>query len=106
MPIKKIEDSILLDYYGDLLTNHQKDILNEYLNEDLSMNEIADNYQISKSAVQDLIKRSLIQMANYEKVLKLVERDSKLTSIIKEMKQENNKLLDKYIDKIQKVNRG
>jgi len=106
MPIKKIEDSILLDYYGDLLTNHQKDILNEYLNEDLSMNEIADNYQISKSAVQDLIKRSLIQMSNYEKVLKLVERDSKLTSIIKEMKQENNKLLDRYIDKIQKINRG
>ena len=52
-------ECLMLDYYGDLLTRHQRDILDEYFNEDLSMNEIAENYKVSKSAIQDLIKRSL-----------------------------------------------
>ena len=103
MPHNKIEDNLLVDYYGDLLTNHQKDILDEYFNEDLSMNEIAENYQISKSAVQDLIKRSLQQLQNYEKALHLVEKDKKLDEILISMKNEKNKLLDKYISKIEKV---
>lgn len=103
MPHNKIEDSILLDYYGDLLTRHQVDILNEYINEDLSMNEIANNYQISKAAVQDLIKRSLIQLNNYENVLKLIEKDVKLKEILFQMKEENNSTLDKYIKKIEKI---
>lgn len=103
MPHNKFEDNLLLDYYGDLLTNHQKEILEEYLNEDLSMNEIADNYQISKSAVQDLIKRSLVQLQNYEKALKIVEKDKELDVILSDMKKEENKLLDKYIKKIEKI---
>ena len=103
MPHNKIEDSILLDYYGDLLTRHQVDILNEYINEDLSMNEIANNYQISKAAVQDLIKRSLVQLNNYENVLKLIEKDVKLKEILFQMKEENNSTLDKYIKKIEKI---
>ena len=103
MPLNKFDNSLLLDYYGDLLTKHQKDILDEYFNEDLSMNEIADNYEISKSAVQDLIKRSLVQLQGYEKVLKLIEKDKKLDVLLSDMKNENNKLLDKYIKKIEKL---
>ena len=103
MPLDKFDNSLLLDYYGDLLTKHQKDILDEYFNEDLSMNEIADNYEISKSAVQDLIKRSLLQLQGYEKVLKLIEKDKKLDVLLSDMKNENDKLLDKYIKKIEKL---
>lgn len=95
--------SMELDYYGDLMTNHQVEILNEYLNEDLSMNEIAENYQISKSAVQDLIKRTLKQLDNYEKCLKMISRDEKLGIILDEMENENNPVLDKYIKKIRKI---
>lgn len=103
MPHNKIEYTLLLDYYGDLLTQHQKDVLDEYLNEDLSMNEIADNYQISKSAVQDLIKRSIQQLQGYEKVLKLVDKGSKLEVILLDMKKQDNELLDKYVKKIEKI---
>lgn len=103
MPLNKIKCNLLLDYYGDLLTKHQCDVLDEYLNEDLSMNEIADNYKISKSAVQDLIKRSLSQLEGYEKVLKLVEKNEKLDVLLSDMKNEKNKLLDKYIKKIEKL---
>ena len=103
MPLNRLKDTILLDYYGNLLTKHQKEILDEYFNEDLSMNEIAENYKISKSAVQDLIKRSIEQLNNYEKVLKLVEKDQNFNNVLDEMKKENNTLLDKYIKKLQKI---
>ncbi|MBQ5445015.1 MAG: hypothetical protein IJK53_03070 [Erysipelotrichaceae bacterium] len=96
-------NSLLLDYYGELLTNHQQEILDEYFNEDLSMNEIADNYMISKSAVQDLIKRSLVQLNDYEKTLKLIDKDRKLDRIIEEMKQEENELLNSFVTKIEKI---
>ena len=67
------------------------------------MNEIAENYLISKSAVQDLIKRSLVQLKDYEKVLKLIEKDKKLDQIIEDMKKENNELLDSFVKKIEKI---
>ena len=103
MPHNRIEESLLFDYYGELLTKHQIDIWDEYFNEDLSMNEIAEDLSISKSAVQDLIKRSLVQLNNYEKVLKLIEKDNKFDSILSDMKQENNALLDVYIKKLEKI---
>ena len=96
-------NTLLLDYYGELLSRHQVNILSEYYNEDLSMNEIADNLMISKSAVQDLIKRSLVQMNDYEKKLKLIEKDKKFNKILDEMKSENNELLNSYINKLQKI---
>ena len=103
MPSDREYNGLLLDYYGELLTKHQQEILDEYYNEDLSMNEIAENYLISKSAVQDLIKRSLVQLKDYEKVLKLIEKDKKLDQIIEDMKKENNELLDSFIKKIEKI---
>lgn len=103
MQNNKIEYSYLLDAYGELLTGHQKDILNEYLNEDLSMTEIAENYKISKSAVQDLIKRSIDQLINYEKSLNLVKKEKELNKIIDGMNKQKNKVLDKYIKKLEKI---
>ncbi|MCR4856224.1 MAG: DNA-binding protein [Erysipelotrichaceae bacterium] len=103
MPIEREYNSLLLDYYGELLTKHQQDILDEYFNEDLSMNEIADNLMISKSAVQDLIKRSLVQLNDYEKHLKLIKKDKQLDEIIEQMKQEDNELLNSFIKKIEKI---
>lgn len=96
-------ECLMLDYYGDLLTRHQRDILDEYFNEDLSMNEIAENYQVSKSAIQDLIKRSLKQLYDYEKTLKMIEKDHKLNDIMNEMIQEDSDLLNKYVRKIEKT---
>ncbi|MBQ1307302.1 MAG: DNA-binding protein [Erysipelotrichaceae bacterium] len=96
-------ECLMLDYYGDLLTRHQRDILDEYFNEDLSMNEIAENYKVSKSAIQDLIKRSLNQLYDYEKNLKMIEKDHKLNDIMNEMMKEDNDLLNEYARKIEKT---
>ena len=62
----------LIDYYGPLLTEHQLAILNEYYDNDLSMQEIAENHQISKSAVADIIKRSFNQLQTYENKLHFI----------------------------------
>lgn len=103
MPLDREKNSLLLDYYGVLLTRHQQDILDEYFNEDLSMNEIADNLQISKSAVQDLIKRSLTQLNDFEKKLKLIARDQKLNNILEEMKKQDDKKITDFANKIEKI---
>jgi predicted DNA-binding protein YlxM (UPF0122 family) len=67
------------------------------------MHEIAEHLLISKSAVQDLIKRSLIQLNDYEKTLKLIKKDRKMNEILEQMKQESNELLDAYIQKIENI---
>ena len=106
MPSDREREIRLFDYYGDLLTAHQKEILQEYYYEDLSMNEIAENYSISKSAVQDLIRRSVSQLDDYDQKLDLIKRDEILNEILVEMKKENNDLLDRFVARIEKNNRG
>ena len=54
---KNVEISILCDLYGKLLTQKQFDFLNDYYNNDLSLSEIAENNQITRQAVRDIIKK-------------------------------------------------
>ena len=59
MAHNKIYGNELLDNYGSLLTKHQLEILEEYYIDDLSMAEIAENYNISKAAISDIEKNVL-----------------------------------------------
>ena len=54
---KNLEVSMLLDFYGDMLTDKQKDVIDLYYNQDLSLGEIADEVRISRQGVRDSIKR-------------------------------------------------
>ena len=54
---KNLEVTILLDFYGDMLTEKQKDVIDLYYNQDLSLAEIADEVGISRQGVRDSIKR-------------------------------------------------
>lgn len=69
-----LEQSLLFDFYGELLTSRQKEIYELYLNDDLSLGEIADTAGISRQGVHDMIKRSSHTLQNYEKKLHLVAR--------------------------------
>lgn len=80
---KRVND--LIDMYGNLLTSNQLNILELYYMEDLSLKEISEELNISRNAVHDSLKRSLIILEDYEEKLNLLEKDS--------IKQE---LLDKY----------
>lgn len=64
----------LYDFYEDLLTPRQKELLNYYYRDDLSFGEISENLDISKSAISDLINRCKLILSNYEDKLKLVKK--------------------------------
>ena len=54
---KNLEISYLLDFYGDALTQKQRDVMEQYYNDDLSLAEIAGNFGITRQGVRDAIKR-------------------------------------------------
>ena len=55
---KNLEISFLLDFYGDVLTERQREVMEQYYNDDLSLAEIADNFGITRQGVRDSIKRA------------------------------------------------
>lgn len=57
MVTKNLEISYLLDFYGDVLTDKQREVMEQYYNDDLSLAEIADNFGITRQGVRDAIKR-------------------------------------------------
>lgn len=71
---KLVRQGLLFDLYGDLLTEHQRDIFGALVNEDLSLSEIAEDHGISRQGVQDLIKRTERKLEEYESKLHLLEK--------------------------------
>ncbi len=71
---KNLEISLLLDFYGDMLTEKQRDVVELYYNEDLSLAEIASHSGITRQGVRDSIKRAESQLLEYEERLKLAQR--------------------------------
>ena len=71
---KIVEQGLLYDFYGELLTDHQKKIYEDFVYHDLSLSEIAEEYQISRQGVHDVIRRCDKSLEKYEEKLKLVAR--------------------------------
>lgn len=71
---KNIDVIILFDIYGDMLTDKQRDFLNYYYNDDLSLAEIAENEGITRQGVRDAIKRAEAQLYELESHLGLSKR--------------------------------
>ena len=69
-----LEQALLYDFYGELLTEHQKEIYEQFVQEDLSLSEIAEDAGISRQGVHDLVKRCHRLLEGYESRLHLVER--------------------------------
>lgn len=67
-----VQLSILYDFYGELLTNHKKQIFEDYVLNDLSLSEIAANEGISRQGVYDIVKRCSQELKSYEDKLSLV----------------------------------
>ncbi len=66
--------AMLYDFYGDLLTDRQKEFYDLYYNEDLSLAEIAENYGISRQGVRDVIVRAEAAMTEIEDKTHLIRR--------------------------------
>ncbi|MBE5952827.1 MAG: DNA-binding protein [Lachnospiraceae bacterium] len=71
---KIVRQSLLYDFYGELLTDHQKTIYEEVVMNDMSYSEIGRIYGISRQGVYDMIKRCDKILEDYETKLKLVEK--------------------------------
>lgn len=69
-----VEITILLDFYGDMLTAKQRDFINLYYNDDLSLAEIAENEGITRQGVRDAIKRAEGQLYEMESRLGFVKK--------------------------------
>jgi predicted DNA-binding protein YlxM (UPF0122 family) len=66
--------TMLFDFYGEVLTERQKEFFDLYYNEDLSLGEIAENYGISRQGVRDVIVRAEAVMAEIEDKTGLLKR--------------------------------
>ena len=75
-----VEQSLLYDFYGELLMEHQQKIYEAALFEDYSLSEIAEEAGISRQGVHDLLRRCDKQLRGYESKLHLVERFNRVRS--------------------------
>lgn len=69
-----VEQGLLYDFYGELLTEHQRKVYEDVVYNDLSLAEIAEEYGISRQGVHDLVKRCNHSLKEYEEKLHLVRR--------------------------------
>ncbi len=83
---KIVEQGLLYDFYGELLTKHQQQIYERIVYDNLSLGEIAQEEGISRQAVHDIVKRCDKILSDYEEKLKLVAR---FTSIKDKVSQIN-----------------
>ncbi|RPF47989.1 hypothetical protein EDD70_0798 [Hydrogenoanaerobacterium saccharovorans] len=72
--MKNLKISLLLDFYGDILTDKQKEVIELYYNEDLSLSEIADHEGITRQGVRDSIKRGEAVLLEMEERLGLAKK--------------------------------
>ena len=82
---KDLHFSVLLDYYADMLTDKQRDVIELYYNEDLSLSEIAEHENITRQGVRDSIKRGEQTMLELEERFHLAKRSQKYYEIITEV---------------------
>lgn len=82
---KLLEQALLFDFYGELLTEHQKQVYEEVVLEDYSLSEVAEERGISRQGVHDLIKRCNKVLSDYEDKLHLVERFIKIQKTVEQI---------------------
>lgn len=84
---KIVEQGLLYDFYGELLTPHQQQIYEDVVINDMSLSEIAQDKGISRQGVYDLVRRCDKILAGYEEKLKLVEKFQKTKIMVAEIEQ-------------------
>ena len=77
-----VQLSLLFDFYGEMLNEHKKRIFEDYILNDYSLAEIANEEGISRQGVHDIVKRCTKQLKEYESTLHLVEKFQKMRSTL------------------------
>lgn len=71
---KLVEQALLFDFYGELLTEHQRQVYEDVVLNDYSLSEVATDLGISRQGVHDMVKRSTRILQDYEEKLRLVQK--------------------------------
>ena len=96
---KIVWQGLLYDFYGELLTEHQRQVYEDVVVNDLSFAEIAQEQGISRQGVHDLIRRCDRILEKYEEKLRLVEKFQRTRRLADRIEQ----LLDEYEKKSDKT---
>ncbi len=89
---QNIKISMLNQIYGGLLTKKQNEIIEDYYNNDLSLSEIAENHEITRQAVRDILKKSEKKLFEYEETLGFMKKNL-----------EQEKKIEKTIEQLEKI---
>ena len=82
-----VQQTLLYDFYGELLTEHQRRIYEDVVLNDYSLSEVAADLGISRQGVHDLVKRCDKILSGYEEKLKLVEKFNQTKKMVEEIKE-------------------
>ena len=88
------KQSLLYDFYGELLTERQREVLELYNEENLSLAEIAEEFGISRQGVHDALHKAQKALEDYEYKLGLVERFSATRDAISSISEELDEAID------------
>ena len=102
---KIVEQGMLYDFYGELLTAHQRQIYESFVYENMSLSEIAEDFSISRQGVHDLVKRCDKLLTGYEEKLHLVEKFVNIKDTVKKIEsissqEEVKRLANKIIEEL------
>lgn len=89
-----VEQNLLYDFYGELLTRHQKEIYGEHVLNDMTPSEIAVDYGITRQAAYDMIRRCNKILNDYEQRLHLVEKFLMTKDKVKEIHTLSKRLME------------
>ncbi|WP_027063056.1 YlxM family DNA-binding protein [Mesoplasma seiffertii] len=99
----KVEVSMLFRLYKNLLTPKQVEYFELYNEEDLSLQEIASELNVSRAAVHDSITKTTKLLYEFEEKLKLQQQADIIQEIVKSAKQSNNEEVKQIIEKLEKI---
>ena len=95
---EKVKVSMLCQLYGKLLTKKQYEFIDDYYNNDLSLSEIAENNNITRQAVRDIIKKGEKKLFEYEEKLLFMKRTLNQEKKIEKVLSELAKIEKNYSD--------
>lgn len=84
---ERIKISVLIKYYGKLLTDKQQQILSMYVDNNLSLSEVSEELSITRQAVKDSLDNALDSLYKMENQLKFINRDEKIKNFVENLTQ-------------------
>ena len=96
---KDYKISLLLDFYGELLSKKQRTVIESYYNNDCSLSEIAQEMDVTRQAVRDTVKRTETALLQMESKLGLYSRFEELMNGLERIKSLGNEIIKLSDDK-------